>query len=78
MDDAVSTGVSTAPVEDGSYIKSVDEAFADLSEARVASAGWVVRIPPLSPGQHVVELFDRIDGDPFRATFHITVQRGRQ
>jgi hypothetical protein len=45
------TGVYTVPVEAGSFIKELYPAFEHLDEARVASAAWMVRIPPLTPGR---------------------------
>ena len=71
------TGVYTFAVEEGSFAKAVDPSFAESDEARAASAGWIVRIPPLSPGNHELVLSDKLDGEPFTATFHITIEPRR-
>jgi len=71
------TGVYTIPVAPTSLIKTVDPTFPpELTQARVASAAWTVLIAPLPPGQHELVLSDEILGDPFTATFHITVEAG--
>jgi hypothetical protein len=68
-------GAYTIPVEAGSLIPTVDPTFPPtLNQTRVASAAWIIRIHPLPPGQHELVLADDIAGQPFTATFHITVQ----
>jgi hypothetical protein len=67
-------GTFTIPVADTSFIKAVDPTFpSDLTEARVASDAWMVRLTPLTPGSHTLILSDTINGDPFVATFNINV-----
>ena len=67
-------GAFTIPVADDSFIKTVDPGFpTNLTETRVASDAWMVRLMPLSPGSHTLVLSDTIAGDPYVATFHINV-----
>jgi hypothetical protein len=66
-------GAYTIPVEAGSFIPTVVPTFT-LTQTRVASAAWIIRIHPFPPGQHELVLADDIAGQPFTATFHITVQ----
>ena len=72
------TGVYTIPLAPESFIKTVDPNTANLTETRVASAAWILRLQPLPPGSHTLVLSDSIDGVPFTATFHITVQPGKK
>jgi hypothetical protein len=67
-------GAYTISVGADSFIKSVDPTFpSDLTETRAASSAWIARLTPLTPGTHTLVLSDTIGGDPFVATFHITV-----
>jgi hypothetical protein len=71
--------VYTIPVAEGSFIKTVDPTFpAELTETRIASAAWILRIHPLPPGEHEIILGDEIGGEAFTATFHITVTPGHR
>jgi hypothetical protein len=47
--------------------------FTGVTQVRASSAAWVVRIPPLAVGHHEVILSDDVLGDPYTATFHISV-----
>jgi hypothetical protein len=68
------TGVYTIHVSPGSLIPTVDPTFPPgQTTARVASEGWTVLVPFLFPGHHTLVLADELDGQPFTATFHITV-----
>jgi hypothetical protein len=70
----VSTGVYTIPVGDTSLIKTVDPTFPSAwTETRVASSAWLMRLTPLTPGEHTLVLADTINDEPFVATFRITV-----
>ena len=70
------TGVNTIPVGEDSFIREVDPTFPSAwTETEVASAAWVVKFVDLPRGQHRLVLRDRINGDPFKAIFHITVVR---
>jgi hypothetical protein len=68
--------VYTIRLEPGNFVQTVDPGVPGDS-TRVATAGWFVRITPLSPGQHELVLSDVIDGTVFDVTFHITVRRGK-
>lgn len=70
------SGVYTIPLAPDSFVKTVDPNTAELTRTRVASAGWILRIPPLRHGSHTLVLSDKIDGVSYTATFHITVTRG--
>lgn len=68
------TGIYTIPVGEDSFIRTVDPTFpSDWTETQVASAAWMFKIVDLSRGQHRLVLRDKINGDPFKAIFHITV-----
>lgn len=69
------TDVYTIPLEPGNFIQSVDPDNPEVAgdHAQVASGGWFLRITPLRPGQHTLVLLDRIEGDLYDITFHITV-----
>jgi hypothetical protein len=69
--------VYTIPLAPDSFVKTVDPNTAGLTETRVASAAWIIRIHPLPPGSHTLVLSDKIDGVSYTATFHLTVQPGR-
>jgi hypothetical protein len=74
VDGFTEAGAYTISVGSQSFIKTVDSTFpSDLTQTRVASSAWMVRLTPLTPGTHTLVLSDTIAGDPYVATFHITV-----
>jgi hypothetical protein len=70
------TDVYTIPLAPDSFIKTYDPNTAGLTQTRVASGGWILRIQPLPPGSHTLVLSDDIDGVSYTATFHLTVSAG--
>lgn len=70
-----STDVYTIGLEPGNFIQTVDPAVIG-DQTRLASAGWFVRLNPLSPGQHELVLSIDFDGSPgAQITFHISVAK---
>lgn len=68
------TGIYTIPVGEDSFIRTVDPTFpTEWTETQVASAAWMFKIVDLSLGEHRLVLRDKINGDTFKAIFHITV-----
>jgi hypothetical protein len=69
--------VYTIPLEPGNFIQTVDPDVPG-DETQVATADWVVRLRPLTPGHHELVFSDRVFGDLLDITFHITVHKGNR
>lgn len=69
------TGAYTIPVADGSLIKTEDPTFPSAATwARAASMGWILRLAPLAPGRHRLQLSDVVDGSLLSISFTLTVR----
>lgn len=69
------TDAYTVPIAAGSLVRTIDPAFADATEVRVASLGWMIELPLLAPGSHTLALSDDVDGNPESIVFDLTVDR---